>query len=80
MVKFDKWTNPQRKKLYNVALNNNQITWILTDADVKSFYETLMLNDTSACDKDNSEQIAKIKTKMQELKELKEANEIKSDK
>ena len=78
--KFDKWTNPQRKKLYNVALNNNQITWILTDADVKSFYETLMLNDTSACDKDNSEQIAKIKTKMQELKELKEANEIKSDK
>ena len=80
LVKFDKWTNPQRKKLYNVALNNNQITWILTDADVKSFYETLMLNDTSACDKDNSEQIAKIKTKMQELKELKEANEIKSNK
>ena len=67
--KFDKWTNPQRNKLYNVALNNNQITWILTDADVYSFYETLMHSDPNTHNEKNREQITQIKAIIKELKE-----------
>ena len=41
---IDKWSNDQIKNLYKIAVENNQVNWILTDYDVAEFYKRLLEN------------------------------------
>jgi hypothetical protein len=49
------WTPAQKNKLVNIALNNNQVTYILKDCDVRDFYKKLIGNE------DNIDALKKIK-------------------
>ncbi len=42
--KIQNWNNSEKEILYNAAVNNNQIKWIINDPDVKSFYLSLISN------------------------------------
>lgn len=41
---YENWTDEQKAKLVKIALNNNQVTYILKDKDVKKFYEAVCKN------------------------------------
>ena len=41
---YENWTDEQKTKLVKIALNNNQVTYILKDKDVKKFYEAVCKN------------------------------------
>lgn len=41
---YENWTDEQKTKLVKIALNNNQVTYILKDKDVKKFYEAVCEN------------------------------------
>lgn len=36
------WKKKERENLYDIAINNNQVGWIITDRDVKAFYKHLL--------------------------------------
>jgi hypothetical protein len=36
------WTEADREALFEIAMNNSQVRYILTDPDVRGFYETLL--------------------------------------
>lgn len=38
---IDSWSLIQKNKLIRIALNNNQVTYILKDNDIKAFYEVI---------------------------------------
>ncbi len=42
LQKINNWTNDEKETLFNIAINNSQILYILTDLDVKSFYKKLL--------------------------------------
>lgn len=48
LSKYPKWTENQVNKLINIALNNHPVRYILTDKDIKRFY-----NDVIAFSKEN---------------------------
>lgn len=48
------WSENQKAKLFKIALENNQVTYILKDGDVKKFYSEI-------CKDDNSEEAKNIK-------------------
>lgn len=41
LAEIDKWSVPQKNKLLRIALENTQVTYILKDNDLKSFYESV---------------------------------------
>lgn len=41
------WTKQQKQKLFKIALENSQVTYILNDGDVKRFYEKLIVDEVS---------------------------------
>lgn len=41
---YENLTDEQKTKLVKIALNNNQVTYILKDKDVKKFYEAVCKN------------------------------------
>ena len=48
------WSEDQKCKLLKIALENNQVTYILKDADVRDFYCMI-------CKNSNSEEAKRIK-------------------
>lgn len=42
MAKYDKWTSEQAKTLFEIAVTNTQVRWIITDFDVAKFYHNLI--------------------------------------
>ncbi|MGN0113862.1 MAG: HAD family hydrolase [Acutalibacteraceae bacterium] len=49
---YSDWTDAQIAKLKEIAITNNQLTYILSDDDIKSFYEELLHDDdTETADK-----------------------------
>lgn len=52
----DNWSNEQKDKLFKIALSNNQVTYILKDFDVKSFYKII----SEGCNSDLAMEITKI--------------------
>lgn len=56
LQKIDKWTNEQKDMLFEIALRNSQILYILGDPDVSRFYQGLLRNT-----KNLSEAAQKIK-------------------
>lgn len=47
LKKYGNWTDEQKTKLVKIALENNQVTYILKDKDVKSFYKSICRNFNS---------------------------------
>lgn len=45
MRKINTWTQGEREKLFKIALQNSQVLYILSDADVKKFYTKLLQNE-----------------------------------
>lgn len=41
LSKIDDWSNDQKRKLCRIAFENKQVRYILTDKDVKKFYERI---------------------------------------
>ena len=54
LLEIKEWTENQKAKLFKIALENNQVTYILKDGDVKKFYSEI-------CKDDNSEEAKNIK-------------------
>lgn len=54
MSVIKEWTEDQKYKLSKIALENNQVTYILKDADVKDFYCMI-------CENNNSKEAERIK-------------------
>jgi len=44
LSKFHDWSNEQRENLFAAAINNMQISWIMSDLDVHQFYSGLFKN------------------------------------
>lgn len=42
MVKYESWTEEQAASLFDIAVSNTQVNWILTDCDVAEFYNNLI--------------------------------------
>ena len=42
LKKYDGWSEMEVESLMEIAINNNQVKYILTDSDVKSFYLSLL--------------------------------------
>lgn len=61
LLKIKEWSENQKAKLFNIALENNQVTYILKDEDVKKFYSEI-------CKNDNSEEAMNIKDIINEKK------------
>lgn len=56
LSEYKNWTNEQKNRLVTIALENNQVTYILKDRDVKSFYKSICQN----LDSDESSEIIEI--------------------
>ena len=54
LLEIKEWSENQKAKLFKIALENNQVTYILKDGDVKKFYSEI-------CKDDNSEEAQNIK-------------------
>ena len=54
LLEIKEWSENQKAKLLKIALENNQVTYILKDGDVKKFYSEI-------CKDDNSEEAKNIK-------------------
>lgn len=55
LAEFDKWSETQLKKLFEIGINNNQVNWILKDRDIADFYKSLI--DNNKYKDDNAEKI-----------------------
>lgn len=44
LLKIDSWTNEQKDTLFEIALRNSQVLYILGDSDVSRFYQKLLSN------------------------------------
>lgn len=44
MSKYTKWSDKERKELADIAYNNSQVRYILTDKDISRFYKKLLEN------------------------------------
>ena len=44
LLKIDSWTNEQKDTLFEIALRNSQVLYILGDSDVNRFYQKLLSN------------------------------------
>lgn len=42
LSKYNKWTEEEKEMLFDIAINNNQVYYILRDRDLKNFYSTLL--------------------------------------
>lgn len=42
LLKIDSWTNEQKNTLFEIALHNSQVLYILGDSDVSRFYQKLL--------------------------------------
>lgn len=60
MSVIKEWTEDQKYKLSKIALENNQVTYILKDADVKDFYCMI-------CENNNSKEAERIKEIIYEI-------------
>mgnify|MGYP004494986769 FL=1 len=56
LSEYKNWTDEQKNRLVTIALENNQVTYILKDRDVKSFYKSICQN----LDSDESSKIIEI--------------------
>lgn len=56
LSEYKNWTDEQKNRLVTIALENNQVTYILKDRDVKSFYKSICQN----LDSDESSEIIEI--------------------
>lgn len=56
LSEYKNWTDEQKNRLITIALENNQVTYILKDRDVKSFYKSICQN----LDSDESSEIIEI--------------------
>lgn len=56
LSRFHDWTDEQREHLFAPAINNMQISWIMSDSDVHQFYSSLFKNYQA-----NSENANKVK-------------------
>ena len=56
LSEYKNWTDEQKNRLVTIALKNNQVTYILKDRDVKSFYKSICQN----LDSDESSEIIEI--------------------
>ena len=54
LLEIKEWSENQKAKLFKIALENNQVTYILKDGDVKKFYSEI-------CKDDNSEEAKNLK-------------------
>ena len=54
LADIDEWSESQKNKLVKIALENNQVTYILKDNDVKDFYKII-------CKENNSRYAKKVK-------------------
>lgn len=54
LLEIKEWSENKKAKLFKIALENNQVTYILKDGDVKKFYSEI-------CKDDNSEEAKNIK-------------------
>lgn len=61
LLEIKEWSENQKAKLFKIALENNQVTYILKDGDVKKFYSAI-------CKDDNSEEAKNIKDIINEKK------------
>ena len=39
------WKADEREQLYQIALNNTQVGWIITDNDISAFYKKLLAKE-----------------------------------
>jgi len=53
------WSLEQKEQIFNIALNNSQVNLILTDEDIKGFYQKL-LDEYLMPDNSAAEEIRKI--------------------
>lgn len=44
LLVFNTWSNEHKEQLFDIAINNSQVFYILKDTDVKMFYSKLLLN------------------------------------
>lgn len=56
LSEYKNWTDEQKNRLVTIALENYQVTYILKDRDVKSFYKSICQN----LDSDESSEIIEI--------------------
>lgn len=56
LSEYKNWTDEQKNRLVTIALENKQVTYILKDRDVKSFYKSICQN----LDSDESSKIIEI--------------------
>lgn len=56
LSEYKNWTDEQKNRLVTIALENNQVTYILKDRDVKSFYKSICQN----LDSEKSSEIIEI--------------------
>ena len=56
LSEYKNWTDEQKNRLVTIALENNRVTYILKDRDVKSFYKSICQN----LDSDESSEIIEI--------------------
>lgn len=61
LLEIKDWSENQKTKLFKIALENNQVTYILNDEDVRKFYSAI-------CKDDNSEEARNIKAIINEKK------------
>lgn len=54
LLEIKEWSNAQIKKLLKIGLENNQVTYILKDNDVKRFYSVI-------CEENNSDEASRIR-------------------
>ena len=60
MQHTDTWTQEEIERLFEIALNNSQVRYILGDSDVKMFYSKLLRNGENF-----SENAIKVKNTME---------------
>ena len=44
------WEEEERKRLYKIAIESNQVNWIIKDPDIMSFYKRLIAQETKMSD------------------------------
>ncbi len=58
--RFDDFTHEQTDRILTAYLSNTQVKWIITDPDVKSFFEKVTRGKENALDPDKLRQIRKL--------------------
>ena len=60
LSKFSEFSKSQVNELCEIALSNDQVTWIITDADVKEFYQNLIDTYENLIEKEYLDKINKL--------------------